>query len=364
MTLDILSSLQSNANEKNLPRYCSIEVTQHCNFQCKHCYIPRYPSKKVNRVSLDEYKRFFSELKKIGGLSVCFTGGEPLLFKEELFELLEMVKSEGMMAVLYTNGSLVTREIARNVKEKRVLEVAVTLYGSCAETMDKFTGHSGSFEKTLQGIKWLLEENNHVNVRWPVTRENLEELTAFYNLVRNLGAKPSHYHSFDRCWDGSECPYKLEMEEDDFIQYFDTLSRLDIFDEILSELKKGRATAEQKISGWRHLCSAGRGHIYLGSDGFLYPCSHIRKPLGNIVNTSLHKIWQEENPVLKEVRAATLDKMECADCEYLVDCGICIAEFYLENGSFTKPDKHTCQLAKLGRRIRNYVNTRYIATKK
>lgn len=354
---NIFENLQLSADQKNVPWYCSVEVTQHCNFQCKHCYIPRSYSKKAKRIPFKVYKRFFSELKQIGGLAVCFTGGEPLLFAEDLFEMLDMIRDEKMIPVIYTNGSLVTREIARKIREKRVLDISVTLYGSRPETMDNFTKLPGSFEKAVQGIKWLIEENNHVNVRWPVTRENIEEFTAFYDLACELGARPSHYTFLDCALDGSEHAYELQMDENDFVRYLDIFSTLDVFSEYFPNIEKSDKVVRQKMLGQCDICSAGRGYIYLRSDGSIYPCTHITKSIGNILTTPIHEIWQDENPVLKEVRSATLDKMECANCEYIANCGLCIAEFYLKTGSFTKPSEHSCKMAKLAHRVRqNYLN--------
>ncbi len=112
--------------------------------------------------------------------------------------------------------------------------------------------------------------------------------------------------------------------------------------------------------GQSYLCSAGRGCIYLGSDGSLYPCTHITRSLGNVLATPLRDIWRDENPVLQEVRSATLDKMKCAPCEYVAECRVCIAESYLENGSFLEPADHACQMARLAQRVREYIRRRYL----
>ena len=363
MTCDILKNLHFISDRQNIPRSCMVEVTKVCNFQCEHCYIPT-DSVKDNRLPLEIYKRFFKELKQIGGVAVCFTGGEPLLFKEDLLEMLDMVRSEGMIPILFTNGSLITPEFARKIKEKRVAMVAISLYGSCSETMDRFTKHRGAFKKTIQGIKWLRDENIHVNVRWPVTQENVTEFMSFYDLARELGTEPSHFFGFRRCLDGSENPFKLHMNLEAFKQYIDTISVLDEFKEVLEKIQRDLSITNEKTTKQNYICSTGRGTMYLGSDGTLYPCSHITKPLGNIATTSLHEIWRDENPVLKEVRSATLDKMKCSNCEHLVDCGICKAEFYLKNGSFIEPDEHTCQLAQMSRRLRNYTKAKYVNNKK
>lgn len=359
MSASIWSDLHADAERKNLPRYCQIEVTRRCNFRCRHCYMSSTLPVEASCLPPGAYQRFLRELRQMGGLSVCFTGGEPLLCLERLSQLLGMVRKEGMFAVVFTNGSLVTRQAAHMIRESRVLEVGLTLYGSCAETMDSFTRRPGSFDRSVQGVKWLVEEGNRVNVRWPVTRENLWEFTAMYNLIRGLGAVPSHYVGMNRCWDGSEYPYELEMDEEDFCRYFDTLSQLDIFEDIRADLRNSYASAREKGSGQRAPCGAGRAYMYLASDGLLYPCSHIRRPLGSIVTESLPAIWRNENPVLREIRAATLDRMKCARCEYVMDCGICIAEFHAQTGSFTEPDEHSCRFARLGRRVRDYVTTRY-----
>ena len=83
--------------------------------------------------------------------SVLFSGGEPLT-RPDLFELIEYAGQQGMRAVISTNGTLITADIARKIKQKGVSYVGISLDG-IGEVNDKFRGVSGAFDKAVQSIR-------------------------------------------------------------------------------------------------------------------------------------------------------------------------------------------------------------------
>ncbi len=73
-----------------------------CNLHCRFC------DTKLNRFIEYEPQDLFAEIKLYGGAfhSVSFTGGEPLLQKDFLREILKMTRSRGYKNYLETNGTL------------------------------------------------------------------------------------------------------------------------------------------------------------------------------------------------------------------------------------------------------------------
>lgn len=73
-----------------------------CNLSCKYC------DTKLNRFCEFEPKGLLEEIKKFGNKfhSISFTGGEPLLQKDFLKEILCLTANHGYVNYLETNGTL------------------------------------------------------------------------------------------------------------------------------------------------------------------------------------------------------------------------------------------------------------------
>jgi len=114
---------------------------------------------------------------------LLFSGGEPLL-REDLFELNANALEQGLRSVISTNGTLISREVARRIKESRFDYVGVSLDGIGANN-DRFRGKSGAYEKALQGIRNLTDLGQKTGLRFTITRHNYADLPAVFKFVEN-----------------------------------------------------------------------------------------------------------------------------------------------------------------------------------
>ncbi|MDD4652330.1 MAG: radical SAM protein [Methanothrix sp.] len=91
-------------------------MTTGCNLRCRHCWVvPRYvkgkphPGEVIDTVLL---RRAVEEAKPLGLCNAKITGGEPLLHPQ-FREIVKMLSDQGLGLNMETNGTLMTREIAR-----------------------------------------------------------------------------------------------------------------------------------------------------------------------------------------------------------------------------------------------------------
>lgn len=85
-----------------------LEITNKCNFSCKHCYLGKSESS-----SMLPYKTILSLLtdaKFMGVKNLLITGGEPLLHPD-IKNILHTLKILDFKSDIYTNASLVTDDI-------------------------------------------------------------------------------------------------------------------------------------------------------------------------------------------------------------------------------------------------------------
>src|SRR5512132_2554698 len=105
----------------------AVEITQRCNLDCTLCYLSE-SSEKVKDIPLAlVLERLARVRERYGdGVSVQITGGDPTLRKrEELVAIVREAAHLGLEPSLMTNGIKLTRDLARELKEAGLTDVAI-----------------------------------------------------------------------------------------------------------------------------------------------------------------------------------------------------------------------------------------------
>ena len=118
-------------------------MTKRCNLKCVHCYAQAVPVDGADDISTEQAKAMIDDLAAYGAPVMLFSGGEPLV-RKDLVELASHATSRGMRAVISTNGTLITKEKARELKGVGLSYVGISLDGM-EEVHDRFRGVPGAF---------------------------------------------------------------------------------------------------------------------------------------------------------------------------------------------------------------------------
>ena len=157
-------------------RYLELQITNRCNLQCRHCYIREGPHQDL---STKQIQWILEEFEEIQGLRLLLSGGEPLL--HPLFgEINDILRNHGFRSVLLSNGTLITKEVAKRLL---VHEVQISLDGM-KEGHESLRG-KGTFEKTVMAIDHLQEANIRVSVATMIHRKNLSEFDQLASLLQS-----------------------------------------------------------------------------------------------------------------------------------------------------------------------------------
>ena len=116
-------------------------MTKRCNLKCVHCYAQAVPVDGADDISTEQAKTMIDDLAAYGAPVMLFSGGEPLV-RKDLVELASHATSKGMRAVISTNGTLITKEKARELKGVGLSYVGISLDGM-EEVHDRFRGRRG-----------------------------------------------------------------------------------------------------------------------------------------------------------------------------------------------------------------------------
>jgi 12,18-didecarboxysiroheme deacetylase len=156
-------------------------VGQRCNLKCVHCYSHSQNQEYSGELTTAEGKALIKDLAQFGSPVILFSGGEPLL-RKDLLELANQATDSGMRAVISTNGTLITKEMARALKRIGLSYVGVSLDG-VEETNDRFRGVKGAFRAALSGIRHCQEAGIKVGLRFTINRRNAQDVAAIFDLL-------------------------------------------------------------------------------------------------------------------------------------------------------------------------------------
>ena len=124
---------------KNKPRLIFWELTKGCNLRCIHCRATATELSAPSDLSTQAARDIIDQIAEVSNPILVLSGGEPL-FRSDIFQLARYGTDKGLRVALATNGTLVTKHVARMIVDSGVQRVAISLDGSDAATHDTFRG--------------------------------------------------------------------------------------------------------------------------------------------------------------------------------------------------------------------------------
>lgn len=156
-------------------------VTRSCNLRCIHCYASAVCGENPNELTTDEAKNLIDDLAQFNVPVLLFSGGEPLI-RPDIFQLIQYATSQGIRSVISTNGTLITADIATQIKTSGVSYVGISLDG-IGEDNDTFRGCPGAYRKALEGIRHCLDIGQRVGLRFTISKHTYGSLPKVFDLI-------------------------------------------------------------------------------------------------------------------------------------------------------------------------------------
>jgi 12,18-didecarboxysiroheme deacetylase len=156
-------------------------ITRRCNLKCLHCYAHAKNIPFDNELTTMEGKKLIDDLAGFGVPVLLISGGEPLI-RKDLPELAAYAVGKGMRAVISTNGTLITPQMAGTLKEIGLSYVGISLDGM-EEINDRFRGVKGAFRSALKGIENCKKAGIKVGLRFTINKINVGEIPDLFKLV-------------------------------------------------------------------------------------------------------------------------------------------------------------------------------------
>lgn len=332
--------------KEHFPLSGQIEITYRCNLDCVHCYCKGLEDKNCE-LSTEEWKEVLDEIHKEGCLSLCLTGGDPLIRKDFL-ELYSYAKAKGFIITLFTSGYALSEEIVAHLSKHPPHSIEITLNGITPSTYESITQRRGAYPKVIENIKRLKEKKLHLILKTNCLRQNKDELGLIKKWTEEFLGKPAekkYRFKYDPMieprlnQDKTPTNFRLSFAELEEIRKQDP--------DIWKEYQKGLHNDSPDLKrdrGFLYHCNAWMNQFFINPYGQLKFCISSDKFSVNLRTTSFKEGFYNVFTQLLNERFKTRSK--CRDCSLRPICYYCPARAYLETGNEEGPVPYYCELAK------------------
>ncbi|MBU1162198.1 MAG: 12,18-didecarboxysiroheme deacetylase [Proteobacteria bacterium] len=329
-------------------------VTRRCNLKCVHCYAHAKNIAFDNELSTSEGKILIDDLVEFGVPVMLFSGGEPLV-RKDLPELAAYAVKKGMRAVISTNGTLITPQIAQTLKDIGLSYVGISLDGM-EEINDRFRGVKGAFRLALKGIENCKKAGIKVGLRFTINKSNAGQIPEIFKLLEEMDIPRVCFYHLVYSGRGSEL-VKEDLSHEESRKAVDLIMDLtkQLHDrnnpkEVLTvdnhadgpylylRLLKENPERAREVLELLEMNEGNSSGIGIGSiswDGEVYADQFWRHySFGNVRNRPFSKIWADtSDPLMKKLKEKKRHaKGRCATCRWL---DICAGNFRVRSEAVT-----------------------------
>ncbi|HUV76667.1 MAG TPA: 12,18-didecarboxysiroheme deacetylase [Desulfobacterales bacterium] len=329
-------------------------ITRRCNLKCVHCYAHAKNIPFDNELSTTEGKNLIDDLAEFGVPVILFSGGEPLV-RKDLPELADYAVKKGMRAVISTNGTLITPQTARTLKNIGLSYVGISLDGM-EEINDRFRGVKGAFRSALEGIENCKKAGIKVGLRFTINKSNAGQISEIFNLLEEMDIPRACFYHLVYAGRGSEL-----VKED--LSHEESRKAVDLILDLTKQLHdKGdlkevltvdnhadgpylylrllrenpeRAREVLELLEMNQGNSSGIGIGCVSWDGEVYADQFWRHySFGNVRNRPFSEIWTDtSDPLMKKLKEKKkYAKGKCKTCRWL---DICAGNFRVRSEAVT-----------------------------
>ena len=374
---------------ENKPRLIFWEVTKGCNLRCIHCRASATELSSPRDLSTHTALGIIDQIAETAKPILVLSGGEPL-YRSDIFQLATYARDKNLRVALATNGTLVTKEVARMIADSGIKRVSISLDGADAVTHDTFRSIPGAFDAAVQGLRNLKALGMSVQINTTIARHNASQLPQVLELAKSLGADALHtfllvpvgcgvdiaaeqmvpldeYEKmlnwfYDRSLEGG-----IELKATCAPHYFRVVRQRRVAERRSAEaaakahsmpdpssigptemMMPGGTGISLKPQGHPggHLgghpsdmnamtkgCLAGTGVCFISHEGQVFPCGYLPVIAGDLRKQNFADIW-EHAEVFNALRDTNNLKGKCGCCEFRNVCMGCRARAFAATGDY------------------------------
>jgi radical SAM protein len=332
------------------------ETTRSCALKCVHCRAEAIDRRSPDELTGKQAFMLLEEVRRFGKPIVVLTGGDPLR-RPDIKRIVRYGTSLGLrMAVTPSGTQEITEPDVKDLKEAGTARLAVSVDGSSAGIHDAFRGVDGSFQWTMEILRWAKKADLPVQINTTISRHNIDDLDPLcllmesmdivlwsvfflvpmgraklddeiggreYERVFNRMAHLAGHVSFDI--KSTEAPHYRRVLIQRAIE-----SRLPSFANEKPPSAPGVGRAPMGVND-------GKGFVFISHTGEIYPSGFLPISGGNVKNDSLTDVYRHSE-LFTTIRDHSRLKGKCGACEYKTVCGGSRARAFAVHGDMMAAD--------------------------
>jgi MoaA/NifB/PqqE/SkfB family radical SAM enzyme len=259
----------------NLPWAILMDPTSACNLHCTGCWAAEYG----NRLNLtyDQLDDVICQGKDLGTYMYIFSGGEPLVRKDDIIRLCE--KHSDCEFLAFTNATLIDEAFADEMLRVKNFIPAISIEGYEEET--DFRRGKGTYQKVIQAMKILKEKKLPFGASLCYTRKNAETIGSdeYIDFLIDQGCKFA--------WIFTYIPVGVDAVTD-------LIATADQRKYMYDQVRKFRGTKPifmmdfwndgEYVNG---CIAGGRNYLHINANGDIEPCAFIHYADSNIKDKTI-----------------------------------------------------------------------------
>jgi radical SAM protein len=299
-------------------------------------------------LTFDEGVAFLRQIPEFGEPlpQLILTGGDPLA-RADLYELIDEARRLGIgVSITPAATPALTREVLVKLKEHSVEGLGLSLDGSTAQRHDSIRGVPGTFERTVQAMRWAQELEMPLQVNTLMAAETAADAPAVYELLKPFGVARWSLFFLISVGRGKVLQPLTPEQAEKLMSWIYETSANSPFTVATTEAPSYRRVALERmraegLSGdqIKRMPAArgfgirdGHGIMFVSNTGDICPAGFLPLAAGNVRRDRVSEIYRN-GPLFRSLHDPMQFEGRCGVCEYRALCGGSRARAYAATGN-------------------------------
>lgn len=301
--------------EDPFPTSVEIDPSNACNHNCSFCiYASKHSKERSERLPAERLLALVRELAALGVTSMLFVGGGEPMTHPATVEAIELAAEHGVYVGLVTNGSRVTPELGRRLKQAATY---VRFSLDAADPKLHLELHrQDDHPRIIANLRALAEAPGPATVGtgYFINEANVHDLVTCGKLIKDCGADYIQYKSYSGVAIAPGLHERMLAELTEALSLDDERFDVHIVERIFSN-------DTHQVRGYSR-CHWQAFKPVIGADGDVFLCAQKRTRtgdgegiagvIGNVLDQSFEDVWRGER------RREVLRTLRLQDCPFCV----------------------------------------------
>jgi AdoMet-dependent heme synthase len=312
------------------------EVTRACALACRHCRAEAMPVADPLQLSFDSGIAFLRQITEFGAPlpQLILTGGDPLA-RPDLFELIDEAHRLGIgVSITPAATPALTRDVLVRLREHSVEGLGLSLDGSSAGLHDFIRGVPGTFDRTIEAMRWAAEIGMPLQVNTLVSAETAHDIPAVYELLKSATVARWSLFFLISVGRGKVLQPLSPVEGEKLMSWVYDTSHVAPFIVATTEAPSYRRVALERMRAEGMTADAiktsrayrsfgirdGHGIVFVSHTGEICPAGFLPLVVGNVRRDRLAEVYRNA-PAFRSLHDPTTFEGHCGTCQYHALCG-------------------------------------------